>query len=392
LRGLEAFDRRLEQDTAAPIAVAVSGGADSLLALIATAQWARGHGRRVLALSVDHGLQPDSANWTNRAGEAALGMGCEFRALVWAGPKPGRGVAAAARSARHRLLADAARDAGARVVVIGHTGDDRLENAALGQGVLSEWSASPVWPEGRGLALLRPLLDLRRADIRARLTESGHSWVDDPANDNPLQPRVQARRRIAGGGKLPPTFSPVIEGARAARLEGEVIVLPREACVPRLLAMACLTMGGGEIPPRRDRSHRLAMRIAAGERFTATLAGARLIAEEEVVIAREAGEAARAGLEPITAPGVWDGRYWIGGTGEVRALAGLSRRLPPEQRARLTDLPAAARPGLPVVDREGDLTCPILAGGGLAEPLWPVRFLTACGLYAHERDLRPWLR
>lgn len=394
MRNLDAFDRRLEADSGAPVAVAVSGGADSLLALIGTARWAARRGRPVLALSVDHGLQPESASWTARAGEAARALGCDFRALTWTGARPARSLAAAARGARHRLLADAAREAGARVIVTGHTGDDRLENAALGQGVLAEWSPSPVWPEGRGLALLRPLLDLRRAEIRAVLAAEGHSWIEDPANDNPLQPRVQARRRIAGGGILPPPFSPVIAEAALARLEDEVIVLPRQACVPRLLAMACLSLGGGEIPPRRDRAHRVSMRIAAGERFTASLAGARLVAEEEVMVAREAGEAARAGLEPITAPGIWDGRYWIGGEGEVRALAGQSRRLPPDEARRLAALPAAARPGLPVVERDGALTCPILAEDGLnpVEALWPGRFLTACGLYAHERDLRPWLR
>ena len=66
-----ALDRRLERDIANPVAVALSGGGDSLALLLMTADWARRRGRRVLAITVDHGLNPDSAAWTERAAAMA---------------------------------------------------------------------------------------------------------------------------------------------------------------------------------------------------------------------------------------------------------------------------------------------------------------------------------
>lgn len=84
--------------------------------------------------------------------------------------------------------------------------------------------------------------------------------------------------------------------------------------------------------------------------FVATLAGARVEADDGWVrLFREAGEAARGGLAPIEAPGVWDGRFEITTAGEVRALSGLARKLPPADQAILRGLPARARAALPVV-------------------------------------------
>ena len=68
-------------------------------------------------------------------------------------------------------------------------------------GRLREWSPSPVWPEGREVFLLRPLLDTRRAVIRAWLTARGERWIDDPANADPAQTRARARLAIGGGGE-----------------------------------------------------------------------------------------------------------------------------------------------------------------------------------------------
>src|SRR5690606_37925979 len=113
---------------------------------------------------------------------ARLGVG--HRTLVWSGEKPAAGVPAAARAARHRLIADAARAAGARVVLFGHTADDVAEAAAMraaGSSTPSPraWSPSPVWPDGRGLCVLRPLLELGRAELRRWLAERGADWIED---------------------------------------------------------------------------------------------------------------------------------------------------------------------------------------------------------------------
>lgn len=394
------FDRRLEPDVARPVAVAVSGGGDSLFALMETAAWAKIRGRTVLVLSVDHGLQAGSGEWTALTRTAACRLGCDFIGLQWDGPKPDHGLSAAARLARHRLLADAARAAGARVIVTGHTGDDALENAAMGLGPLHEWSPSPVWPQGRGLGLFRPLLNCRRQAIRDALRASGWTWVDDPANANLAHPRIRARHGITPADEppSPPDLAAAAALARAAEVSGEAIRLSRAALRSadaaarrRVVGAAVLSLGGGEVPPAKDRLDRLTARLVGEAPLVASLAGAQITADAtEVRFARNAGEAARGGLSPLALPAVWDGRYDITGQGEVRPLRGYSRRLPPDQRRAVAYFSAEIRPGLPIVIRDGSTTCPVLAmdPDKGCEPLVPGRFLTRCGVYAHESELK----
>ncbi|HZW16533.1 MAG TPA: tRNA lysidine(34) synthetase TilS, partial [Brevundimonas sp.] len=186
------------------MALALSGGGDSMALLAVAAGWASDHRRRVLALTVDHHLNPDSPGWTAFARDTALAAGADWRGLSWEGPKPVAGLPAAARAARHRLIADAARAAGARVVLFAHTADDvaegdvmRAEGSTLGR--LRDWSPSPVWPEGRGLMLLRPMLDVRRRELRDWLTGRGTDWIDDPSNSDPKYARSRARASLLPG-------------------------------------------------------------------------------------------------------------------------------------------------------------------------------------------------
>src|ERR1700693_3737439 len=86
------------------LAVAVSGGADSLaLALFADA-WARARGGRIAALTVDHRLRAASATEARQVGAWLAPRGIVHRTLAWEGPHPESDIQAAARAARYRLL------------------------------------------------------------------------------------------------------------------------------------------------------------------------------------------------------------------------------------------------------------------------------------------------
>ena len=98
------LDARLSPNINAPVCVALSGGGDSLALLHMAAGWARTRGRRLLVLTVDHGLQASSRDWTAFAGEQARLCGAEWLPLAWEGAKPDAGLAAAARLARHLSL------------------------------------------------------------------------------------------------------------------------------------------------------------------------------------------------------------------------------------------------------------------------------------------------
>jgi len=299
------------------------------------------------------------------------------------------------------LLAAAAREARASVLLLGHTASDLAESAAMraeGSTVSDprEWSPSPVWPEGRGVFLLRPLLGLTRAEIRAALTDQGETWLEDPANVDLRYARARAR---AGGAETPTTeVSPPPPPPTFSADAAGVIRLSR-AVAPAHLAAALLCAAGTERPPRGGRLEQLVQRLRSGEAFAATLAGARIEAGADVLVCRDAGETARGGLSPLTlAPGetgVWDGRWEITAGAEpltIVALKGRGSVLPPEQRARLVKLPAAVRPSLPVALRQGAAPCsPALdgpdfaaEGGGRARLLVLDRFKAAVGLCDQE--------
>jgi tRNA(Ile)-lysidine synthase len=403
------LDHRLDPGLTQPIAVAFSGGGDSLGALIATKAWADGCGRPVIALHVDHGLQAASGDWRAFAATAADRLGVSFHVLAWTGEKPVRGLAAAARQARHGLIAEAARAARASTVVFGHTADDIAEGvlmraAGSSLGSPREWAPSPVWPEGRGVFLLRPLLGVRRAAIREALQARGWDWIDDPANADLRQPRARARRELNGamGASTPDDCDTLSPAGLAAVVDWGAIRFDRDALrqAPpaagrRVLGAAMLSAGGGERPPRADRVEALLARLIGADDFAATLAGAKLVAaRREALVVRDAGEIARGGLSRMALePGratVWDGRFEFraGGPGlAVGPLKGSQSRLDKDAQRRLKDGPAEARPALPVIiDETGALTCPILAGppGIGAHCLVGARFSAACGAILRE--------
>lgn len=401
MRGLAAavqqgLDRRLLSASPAPIAVALSGGGDSLALTLIAADWARAHGRRLLILTVDHRLSARSAAWTGACAATAHRLGAGFHALAWEGDKPTTGLPAAARAARHRLIANAARAAGAKVVLMGHTASDRLEAAAMRQAGATtpsprEWGPSPAWPEGRDLFLLRPLLTRTRADIRAWLTARNETWIEDPANDDTRFARARARAGLTG--KEGDDLTAPRDLAHLARATADLaggLVVPRDALreAPQaFVAAACLCAAGTARPPRGDRLSRLAEALKGEGDLTATLAGARIEADDrQVRFLRDAG---RAGLTPLTLAagetGVWDGRFEITADHPItiQAMAGHAAGLPAAQRAVLQRLPVGARATLPLTVGEGS---PMLAKlpGVAARPLALDRLLAACGAVAQE--------
>lgn len=405
----------LDAGSDAPIAVGFSGGSDSLAVLVATLAFARAHGRRVLALTVDHDLQAQSRAWTAECAAMATRLGAEPVALVWKDDRPlgGNGLTALARLARHRLLAKAARQYGAKVLVLGHTRNDRAEadwmrsrGANLGQ--LRVWSPPPVWPEGRGLFVLRPLLDLERSYLKAALEAGGLGWIDDPANLDPRYMRSRARQALA----ITPQHPATLEGSMSywpEKLGGHgylgALCLDRRALqaapsgVAAFLARALLCVGGSVQPVRSDSLARLEARLRGQEGFAATLSGVRLIADDQAIWMVREGLRAGAQAHNALQDGVWDRRFEVQGLSHGQSLAALkghAAALSPEGRAWLQTVPAPVRPTLPVVLTPGfapvlpwflDPTHAQTPGKITAKSLMLARLKAACGQVFNERDL-----
>ena len=324
------------------VAVGVSGGGDSLALTVLLQGWLAGRGGQLLALTVDHGLRPESADEAAAVGRTVAGLGVAHRILRWDGEKPSAGVQAAARSARRRLLTEACAEAGIAHLALAHHRDDQAETVLLrlarGSGIDGLAGMAAIHVEG-ALRVIRPLLDLPHERLLATCRAAGLSWIDDPSNVNPRFARARlraARDLLAAEGLDAERLCETARRAGRARaaletmtasLLAAVATVHREGWVeldpvPLLAApeeiglralSRCLTLIGSAPHPIRDAAvERLYGDIAAGLSQGRTLAGCVLVKRRgRVLIAREAEAAAE---RLVAAPGQrvrWDHRFVV---------------------------------------------------------------------------------
>lgn len=247
---------------AAGLAVALSGGRDSvaLLAILRAVAPARRHA--VCAVHVDHGLSPQAARW--RAFCVALcarwDVPCHT-ASVAVRRADSTSVEAAARRARYAALVDLAARNGCRHVALAHHRDDQAETVLLqllrGAGPRGLAAMPALRDDARGIAWWRPLLDADRAGIDAYVQCHGLDYVDDESNAGLRHRRNALRQRVM------PVLREVVPQAaaaiaRAAQHQAEATRLADD--LARLDAgpgadaatLACATLAA--LPPHRARN------------------------------------------------------------------------------------------------------------------------------------------
>jgi tRNA(Ile)-lysidine synthase len=177
-----------------PVLVACSGGADSLALAAAVAFEAPRAGVAAGLVTVDHGLQPGSAEQAERVAALGYELGFDPVEILPVRVGPGGGPEAAARDARYRAL-DAAATALDADVLLGHTLDDQAETVLLGLG-RGSGPRSVAGMRLRSGRYLRPLLGIRRATTLAACAALGLDPWHDPHNDDSSYQRVRLRREV----------------------------------------------------------------------------------------------------------------------------------------------------------------------------------------------------
>lgn len=408
-----------------PLAIACSGGSDSLALLLAASRWAGQAGRTLYVLTVDHGLRRESADEAAFVVRRAEALGHVAQCLVWTGPKPASGLQEAARQARHHLLARACNEAGARGLLLAHTLDDQIETLAMrlaagggwrGAAAMRPVAPSPVWPDGRDVVLCRPLLAIRRQALRDWLRGQGERWVEDPSNTDARYTRVRIRQHLTA------LETSGFDVARLAQLAGDLSALrdaeqrtaarlAAEACEIRpwggmridpdalnaaapvirhaVLEAAVLAVSGRESLPGRRAIGRLSTALAAGKRATA---GGVMLAPWQgcTWLVRDPGAVTgrvdRPGIGSRETDGVWDGRFAVTGLGAGLTAGPLGRTYDGLDRRDILDtVPGFARPGLLTVREGGREDGNVVALAGMPgredsrvqiEPLQAHRFCT----------------
>jgi tRNA(Ile)-lysidine synthase len=270
------------------LAVAVSGGRDSLALALLASEWAGPQGGRVVGLIVDHGLRAEAAEEAKTTRELLTQHGIAAEILRWTGAKPAHGLQEAARTARYGLLFEACRERGILHLLVAHHADDQAETVAMraarGSGP-DGLAGMAALVEQRHARLLRPLLAVPRVRLTATLEARGVTWIDDPSNTDPRFERA----RLRGEGGLPPADPSGPAAERSVReirlaqaavdtieIDGEIDdEMDGDAALDRaafgrlgarlgagLLSRLIQAVGGRDHPPRRDRLDRAVERLS----------------------------------------------------------------------------------------------------------------------------------
>ncbi|MFP4537089.1 MAG: tRNA lysidine(34) synthetase TilS [Dichotomicrobium sp.] len=355
-------------------ALAVSGGGDSMALMHMARDWALREPAApdLLVLTVDHGLRPESRREAEQVAEQAAALGLPHHTLTWR-DAPADASQAAAREARYDLMADFAQIQKIEALVTAHTGDDVAETflmrLARGSGIdgLAAIAPETSWD---GVPVLRPLLGVSRAQLRAVLKERGATWIDDPSNAEERFERVRIRRILHTLAEIGITRARITESAsrlrraRVAidaaaqeaiaahaqinaagyvRLDHEsLLALPDEVAI-HTLKHVLRRVGGRVRPPRLRKLEMLAEQLRGGEAITTTLGGCVVALDRHgtaLTICREPGRlnAAPLGLSSGETV-VWDRRFRV----TAGRLASPSLRIDALGEANLAALPEAVR-------------------------------------------------
>ena len=169
------------------IAVAVSGGIDSLSLVLLANEWAKNHDIKIVGLTVDHKLRPTSTNEAEYVNSLLKKYDIEHHTLTWEGEKPTSNIENTARDARYNLLIDFCEKNKIKVLLLGHHVQDQAENFLIrlfrGSGVTGLSSMQKI-SERNGIKLVRPLLNVRKDDLKNYLIENKIEWVEDESNSD----------------------------------------------------------------------------------------------------------------------------------------------------------------------------------------------------------------
>ncbi|VXC70262.1 tRNA lysidine(34) synthetase TilS [Sphingomonas sp. 8AM] len=207
------------------LALAVSGGADSMAMLRLAAAGLAG---RITVATFDHRLRAGSGGEAALVGSVCAALAIPHQTLTPFAPITGNSVQMRARTARYAALGTWARGEGAGFLLTAHHADDQAETLLMrlqrASGLSGLAGIRAVRFDADGV-VLRPLLDWRRAELRALASESATPFVDDPSNDDPRHDRTRIRALLAAT----PALDPVALAASAGFLAEAEEVLVQSA-------------------------------------------------------------------------------------------------------------------------------------------------------------------
>lgn len=328
------------------IALAVSGGADSLALLHLLSAWRKAlsdDGPQMTVLTFDHALRAQSAAEAEFVAERAKSYGLPAKTLLWKGAKPASNIQETAREARYQALLTYCLQNRITALLTAHHMDDQAETLlmrlARGSGV-DGLSAIPQTSMRSGVTLLRPLIDVPKIALVATLEAAGLDWVEDPSNANEDFERVRVRNlmhQLESLGLTAEKLALTAKRMRRARhaLEAETQTFMASAATlhnagfcqmefaalsqaPQEIALRALicvlqAVGGNARPPELAKVENLYTGLFERQEKSATLAGCHLdVNAGKLTFVRELRKDAMPEL--LLQPGeeaLWDRRFRV---------------------------------------------------------------------------------
>lgn len=330
----------------ARVAVAVSGGVDSMALALLISEWAADRGVRPFALTVDHQLRSDSAIEAVQVGEWLNAKGMSHAVLRWEEGVHAREVDASpqnvARDARYELMIEWCKANSCSHLFVAHHADDQVETFLMrltrGSGVEGLAAMAPV-REREGVCISRPLLEFSKAQLIEVCRIRKQRWAEDPSNKSDKSTRVRFRQAQALLEQEGFTRHRLLTTARHMRRAKEAIdhavsELFRRGCAVDSLGVARLSVqalqespeeiglrtlsrlltgiSGSPYGPRFDRLENLYNRIVSEPWRDVTLHGC-FVARDgpDLILSREVARVSDVQDIGVQETKVWDGRFRV---------------------------------------------------------------------------------
>ncbi len=180
------------------LAVAVSGGCDSIALGYLLSQFAKKNEIDLHILTVDHGLRAESKKEARKVAQWVVDWPqVTHKILNWAGDKPKARIQEEARKARYALMSKYCQKQKIKYLFLAHHGDDQVETflfrLAKGSGV-DGLSVMPALQKQKDVTLVRPCLSLSHEDLIAVCKKNRLEWIEDPSNISDKYARVRLRQ------------------------------------------------------------------------------------------------------------------------------------------------------------------------------------------------------
>jgi tRNA(Ile)-lysidine synthase len=286
------FKKIMENYASRRIAVAVSGGADSVCLL----HWLADLGLDLVVLHVNHGLRNAANTEAEYVREISASLGVPCHVFHWTGDKPASNLESAARNARYKLMTDFCRDNGIGVLATAHQADDQIEtflmNLSRGSG-LSGLAAMRPETTRDSIRIIRPLMGVFRAELAGYCDANNIKYFVDEMNGDEKYTRVRIRKnRHLLGDKLGVSDSRILLAIenlsrmrdaldeRISSLASDVLKNGRAifkasflfdeppAIRLKLLGTLIRNVGGDEYQPRLNSLEKALDRLRADGKFT----------------------------------------------------------------------------------------------------------------------------